>query len=56
MVKNAPKKLETATAYKQRLRTTALRLPKAYVKKAVESIPKRVAQVIKAKGFSIPRD
>ena len=56
MQKNAPKAVETADAFKKRLRRTALRLPKTVVRKAVLSMPKRIKQVIKATGKSIPRD
>ena len=56
MQENAPKFIETADAFKKRLRRTALRLPKTVVRKAVLAIPKRIKQVIKAKGKSIPRD
>ena len=56
MLRSTPTKLESVTAYKARLRRTALRLPKAFVRKAVLSMPKRIQAIIKAKGQNIPRD
>ena len=55
-LKCAPKKIETVVAYKARLRLTALNLPKAMVAKAVRSMPKKIKQVIDAKGGSIKSD
>lgn len=54
MAKATPKKIETVKAYKARLRRTALRLPKKFVRKAVLAMPKQ--QVLEAKGKNIPRD
>ena len=56
MAAKTPKKLETAKAYKARLRRTALRLPKSVVRKAILSMPKRIKQVIASEGKNIPRD
>ena len=56
MLASTPKKMETATAYKARLRRTALRLPRAFVRKAILAMPRRIKAIIKAKGQSIPRD
>ena len=55
-LKNSPKGKETVEAYKARLRTTALRFPKAAVVKAVEALPRRAQAVVDAKGGNIPRD
>ena len=56
MVQNTPKKLETVVEYKARLRSTALRLPRAVVSKAVNNMAARIRQVKDAKGGNIPRD
>ena len=56
MVERVPKKLEAVAAYKKRLRLTALRLPRAIVTKAIEAMPARMKDIIKAKGYSIRRD
>jgi transposase len=53
---NSPKTPETVAAYKRRLRLTALRLPAAFVRKAVEAMPKRIKAVIDAKGQNISCD
>ena len=53
MIANAPKRVETVSEYKKRLRLTALRLPRDIVSKAVRSIPKRLRAIIAAKGHSI---
>ena len=56
MTNGTPKEVETVAAYKKRLRLTALRLPSAVVIKAVESIPRRMRDIVEAKGYSIKRD
>lgn len=56
MFKCAPKKVETVAAYKSRLRRTALNLPQELVTKAVHSIPKKIKEVIDAKGGNIKSD
>lgn len=56
MQATTPKRVESIKAYKARLRKTALGLPKSYIRKVLSSMPRRVRQVIKAKGKSISRD
>ena len=56
MLDRTPKQVETVAAYKKRLRLTALRLPSAIVKKAVEAMPARMQDIVAAKGYSIKRD
>ena len=47
---------ETVETYKRRLRSIALSLSESFVRKSVEGLPKRLKQVIDAKGYNIPRD
>jgi hypothetical protein len=47
---------ESKEAYKKRLRLTALRLPKDYIRKVVLSIKSRAKAVADNKGGDIPRD
>ena len=56
MVENAPAGRETVEGYKKRLRSTALRLPTTFLRKAITSIPSRMAAIVAAKGRSIARD
>ena len=56
MAESTPKGVETVKGYKARLRRTFLRLPKAVIRKAVLSMPKRIKQVIEWKGKNTPRD
>ena len=56
MQNNTPKNIESVAAYKKRLRLTALRLPSAVVTKAVRGMPKRMASIVVAKGYSIKAD
>ena len=56
IAKSAPARLESVKAYKARLRRTAMRLPEAFVRKTVLSLPKRIRQAIAAEGGNIPRD
>jgi hypothetical protein len=51
-----PPKVESAKAYKARLKRTALKLPEKVVRAAVRSIPKRARAVVAAKGENIDRD
>jgi hypothetical protein len=48
--------VESAKAYKARLKRTALKLPEKVVRAAVRSIPKRARAVVAAKGENIDRD
>ena len=56
MLANTSEHVEIVAAYKKRMRLTAFRLPSSRVTSAVRSIPKRMRAVVKAKGYSIPRD
>ena len=56
MLANAPRKVESVSAYNERLRLTALRLPRAMVTRAVSAMPKRMRAVVEAKGHSIRSD
>ena len=49
-------KAETKQSYKARLRKVALRMPRTFVRKAVQSIKKRAQQIFDAEGYDIPRD
>jgi hypothetical protein len=53
---NAPKKKESLTAFKERLRRTAMGIPASVIRKGVASMKKRAQQVVKAGGGDIPRD
>ena len=55
-LEESPKGKETVEAYKARLRTNALNLPKAAVVKAVEALPRRAQAVVDKQGGNIPRD
>ena len=55
-MESAPTKPETVEAYKARLRSIALKLPKRVVKTAVEAIPKRAKAIVAASGGCIARD
>ena len=52
----ARRRNETGSEYKARLRKTALSMPRAEVKKAVQGIRKRAQQIFDADGGNIPRD
>ena len=56
MAEREPAKIETAAAYKKRLRMTALRLPQSVVRDAVLAIPSRARALVAAKGSPIARD
>ena len=56
MLARAPAGRESMAAFKLRLRRTALSLPEAVVRKAVDALPKRIQAVVDAKGRSIPCD
>ena len=56
MLQNTPKKLETVAEYKARLRSTALRLPRVVVSKAVNNMAARIRLVKDAKGGNIAQD
>jgi len=56
MDKSAPLGKETVKRFKKRLRLTALRTPKKTVRKAVASMPRKIAQVAAAKGGNIKSD
>ena len=56
MQNNTPKNIESVAAYKKRLRLTALRLPSRVVTKAVGAMPKRMASIVAARGYSIKDD
>ena len=47
---------EKAEAYKCRLRRTAMRIPQAVIRKALNNIKTRARAVVEAKGGDIPRD
>lgn len=49
-------KAETKQSYKARLRKVALRMPRTFVRKAVQNIKKRAQQIFDAEGYDIPRD
>ena len=55
-LESAPTKLETVEAYKARLRSIALKLPKRVVTTAVEAISKRAKAIVAANGGCIARD
>ena len=55
-LESAPKQPETVEAYKTRLRSIALKLPKRIVITAVEAIPKRAKAIVAANGGCIDRD
>ena len=55
-LESATKKPETVEAYKARLRSIALKLPKRVVTTAVEAIPKRAKAIVAANGGCIARD
>ena len=54
-LQDAPKR-ETAEEYKQRLRRTAMNIPKAVIKKAIADMRSRARAVVAAKGGDIARD
>ena len=56
MRKNAPVGLESAVAFKARLRRMALRTSTKTVRKAVEAMRTRAKQIWEAKGKNIARD
>ena len=56
VLRNKPTGGESVTAYRKRLRMTALRLPKTIVTAAVASMRARIKQVILAKGLDGKRD
>ena len=56
MSKNAPSRLETVAGYKARLRRTALAIPTAAVKKAVEDVKARAQAIWDADGGNVPKD
>ncbi len=56
MLANTPKEVETVAAYKQRLRSTALRVPRAVVSEAVNKMAVRIRELKAAKGGNIPSD
>ena len=56
MAQKGPRRVETVTEYRARLRRTALRMPQAVVEKAVQAIKARAAAVVAAGGKDIARD
>ena len=56
MINNAPREVESVSAYKKRFRLTALRLPRDLVTRAVRAMPGRMRAVVDAKGHSIKCD
>ena len=56
MLANTPKEVETIAAYKQRLRSTALRVPRAVVSEAVNKMAVRIRELKAANGGSMPSD
>ena len=55
-IATAPLDGESVIAFKKRLRNIAVRMPEHAIRKAIESMPRRIAQVVKAKGGHARRD
>jgi hypothetical protein len=56
MAKNVPKGRESVTAYKARLRSTAMAIPESVIRKGVQDMKKRTQAVWEAEGNDIAKD
>ena len=56
VLEKSQKSSETVESYKRRLRTTALSLPKSFVRKAIRKLATKIRELKNAKGGNISSD